>query len=106
MTVNFRLFLIALAIVLACAATAVFGQTKPAIVPPEVVKLGEGLQTIHKGTCPRPGGDMLCMVGVHLTEPYGLMVLFNEHGVLVQVVYLDNVRKAESVLWTHPEYGT
>jgi hypothetical protein len=76
---------------------------KPAKVPDPVIALGQGVQTIHKGVCPRPGGDMLCIVGMHETEPYGMMLLFQEHGILVQVIVLEPPDK-EKIVWTHPDW--
>lgn len=78
---------------------------KPAKVPDHVVALGQGVQTIHKGVCPRPKGmDMLCIVGMHMTEPYGMMLLFQEDGILVEVLVLEPPDKETSV-WKHPDYG-
>lgn len=99
-----RRLAIAIVLVALCALPVlVFGQTQPAVVPPHVIAIGEGVETVYVGQCPRPSGNMNCMVGMHPTQPYGLMLLFNKHNVLVKVLYLDNVRKAESTLWSHPE---
>ena len=103
MTINFRLFLIALFLVLACAAPAVFAM-KPEKVPDHIIALGQDVQTVHKGVCKRPHGDMLCIVGMHATKPYGLMLLFNEEGVLVQVIGMEPPDK-ETILWSHSLYG-
>lgn len=103
MTLNFRLFLVALFLVLACIAPAVFAL-KPEKVPDHIIAIGEGVETTHKGICKRPHGDMLCIVGMHQEKPYGLMLLFNEDGVLVQVIGLEPPDK-ETVLWTHSMVG-
>jgi hypothetical protein len=93
----------AVALVLVLAATAVFAL-KPAKVPDAVLKAGQDVQTVFKGLCPREPAPMLCVVGVHISGQYGMLLLFNERGVLVQVLRL-NEDGTESLLWTHPEYG-
>ena len=97
---NFKLAVLLVAL---CAVPAVFAL-KPLRPPDEVVKLGENVVVIYNGTCARNQQEVRCLVGVHDTATYGLMLLFNNEGVLYQVIRLDPPTQ-ETVMWTHPDWS-
>ena len=79
-------------------------QTKPSPIPDAVKEQGRNVEIVYKGKCPYKGADMLCIAGVHQSGDYGIVLLYNDNGVLVMVVK-STVGKDDELLWTHPEYG-
>jgi hypothetical protein len=77
-----------------------FAQNKPEDIPQDVIDQGRDVVIVHQGTCERPGKvEVQCIVGLHVSGTYGLMLIGNEHGVVVQVIRLEG--DSERILWTH-----
>ena len=95
--------LFVLFVTLAVLADMASAQSKPYPIPEAVKAQGLDVEIVFKGKCPYQGRDMLCIAGVHSSGEYGLMLLYNDHGILVMVVKLA-VGGGDQMLWTHPDY--
>jgi hypothetical protein len=90
-------------VVLGVLADVANAQTKPAVIPDAVKNQGLDVEIVYQGKCPYKGGEMLCIAGVHSSGNYGLMLLYNDNGILVMVVK-STVGGTDELLWTHPDY--
>lgn len=90
-------------LVLLIAAASAFAQREPSKIPPEVMAQGNGVHIVDKGRCQRPEGPRNCMYGLHVSMTYAMILVYNDHGVLVQVIRINDDAK-ERLLWQHPAY--
>lgn len=89
---------------LAVLAEVANAQSKPSPIPDAVKEQGRDVEIVYKGKCPYQGQEMLCIAGVHSSGEYGIMLLYNDNGILVLVVK-SAIGKGDELLWTHPDYG-
>lgn len=88
---------------IAAVMNETMAQTSPSKIPPEVMAQGNGVHTVDKGRCQRPEGPRNCMYGLHVSMTYAIILVYNDHGVLVQVIRINDDAK-ERLLWQHPAY--
>ena len=73
----------------------------PTPTPDSLAQEAINAVTIHQGICPTPKGQVLCMVGYDEAANTYWMLLFDNEGVLYQVVEMKE--GAHRVRWTHTE---
>lgn len=95
--------LVVLLVGLAVLAEVANAQTKTSPIPGAVKEQGRDVEIVYQGKCPYKGTEMLCIAGVHSSGNYGLMLLYNDNGILVMVVK-STVGGNDELLWTHPDY--
>lgn len=79
-----------------------WAQNKPGVVPQDVIDQGADTELVYKGACPdHPTTN--CLIGLHVSGVYALVLRFNQHGVLVEVLRLEE-NKSPQLLWRHVDY--
>lgn len=96
-----RFWLAIILVVLCLVPLLVWGQKlQPEKVPDALLQEAGPAVLIHRGTCEREQKEVLCMVAIHPTTDILWMLLFNEDGVLYQVLNINSAG-VETIRWTH-----
>lgn len=94
-----KIFLVIVLLMLAFKAWAL----KPEPVPVELQQEAANSELVHQGVCATPpvGKEELCMVGYDQATDTFWMLLFNDEGVLYQVVEIKGDK--HRTRWIHPD---
>jgi len=100
--VNARLWVLLTRVLLFLVLLVVYSQTlRPERVPQSLIDESRNATTIYEGGCQRGVQVVLCLVGYDKEKDIIWLLLFNDAGVLYQVINI-NAAGHETVRWTHP----
>lgn len=97
-----RFWVLLTVVLLFLVPLVVYGQTlRPERVPQSLIDESVNATVIYEGGCQRGTQVVLCLVGYDKEKNIVWLLLFNNAGVLYQVINI-NAAGHETVRWTHP----